>query len=109
MARIGILGGTFHPIHNGHLYIAKAALEHLHLDEVWVMPAGLPPHKQVKGDISRFERFGMCEAAVTGVPGLKAISYEIYKPTPSYTFETLEYFRQLRKALAIDISLYLQG
>lgn len=94
MARIGILGGTFHPIHNGHLYIAKAAMRAFDFDELWIMPAGVPPHKQLKGDISRFERLEMCRAAIAEEPQMKLISDEIFKTTPSYTYETLQHFHQ---------------
>lgn len=47
MAKIGILGGTFDPIHNGHLALGKQAYEQFSLDEIWFMPSGHPPHKRV--------------------------------------------------------------
>ena len=46
MAEIGIMGGTFDPIHNGHLMLGRQAYEEYHLDEVWFMPSGNPPHKK---------------------------------------------------------------
>ncbi|MCR5640592.1 MAG: nicotinate (nicotinamide) nucleotide adenylyltransferase [Lachnospiraceae bacterium] len=92
MAKIGILGGTFHPIHNGHLYIAKQAMKAFDFDELWIMPAGIPPHKRLSGDISRFERLEMCQAAVSEMKGVRVISDEIFQTTKSYTYETLQRF-----------------
>ena len=92
MKRIGILGGTFNPIHNGHVYIAKQAMEAFSFDELWVMPAGIPPHKRIAGDISPYSRRMLCEAAVADEPKMRVISEEIYKATPSYTYETLQKF-----------------
>ncbi|MCR4999122.1 MAG: nicotinate (nicotinamide) nucleotide adenylyltransferase [Lachnospiraceae bacterium] len=94
MARIGILGGTFSPIHNGHIYIAKEAMEQLCFDELWFLPAGIPPHKKIRSDISPLERLTMCEVAVDALTGARVIDDEIWKRTPSYTYETLECFHQ---------------
>ena len=92
MAKIGILGGTFHPIHNGHLYIAKQALAAFGFDELWILPAGLPPHKMVEGHISRVQRLKICEAAIADEPAMRIIPDEIFKTTTSYTYETLQAF-----------------
>ena len=60
MARIGIYGGTFSPIHNGHLYIAKSAMEQLSLSEIWWVLSGNPPHKDEDAVLSRIARYRMC-------------------------------------------------
>ena len=57
--KIGILGGTFNPIHLGHLQIAYAALEQFHLDQVLFIPAGQPPHKDIFQDVSAWQRYEM--------------------------------------------------
>lgn len=94
MAKIGILGGTFHPIHNGHLYIAKQALAAFGFDELWIMPAGLPPHKMLEGAISRVQRLKLCKAAIEGESAMRIIPDEIFKTTTSYTYETLTEFHK---------------
>lgn len=98
MARIGIFGGTFNPIHNGHLKIAYAALEQYQLDQVLFMPAGIPPHKQVDGHISAGHRLAMVQAAVEDenmkmhVSRFAVSDYELLQGGKSYTYKTLEYF-----------------
>ena len=68
--KIGIMGGTFDPIHNGHLEIAKAAYEQFHLDKVWFMPNGNPPHKALTDIGSGVkERLRMVELAIEGQDG----------------------------------------
>ena len=89
MKRIGILGGTFNPVHNGHLYIAAEAYRQLQLDEVWVMPDGIPPHKDLEGSVTRFERSAMCQAAVRSIPYMRVIDNEIKTDGKSYSYQTL--------------------
>ena len=67
MKRIGILGGTFNPIHNGHLAMAQAAYEGFKLDRVIFMPSNMPVHKKVKGIVSARRRFRMVELALNAV------------------------------------------
>lgn len=87
--RIGILGGTFDPVHVGHIDTALAALRALALDYVLALPSGTPPHRTVKPSASRFHRFAMTALAVTGVPGLMVSDLEIGTTEPCYTFDTL--------------------
>jgi nicotinate-nucleotide adenylyltransferase len=54
--KIGILGGSFAPIHNGHIHIARMALEKASLDQVWLMPSGMAPHKDIAQSATRFQR-----------------------------------------------------
>ncbi len=88
--RVGILGGTFDPVHLGHLETALAARRALDLQTVLLMPSGTPPHRHQQPLASRFHRFAMTALAVTGVPGLQASDLEIGETKPSYTFDTLE-------------------
>lgn len=88
--RIGILGGTFDPVHLGHVETALAAQRALALDRVLLMPSGAPPHRHDQPLASRFHRFAMVAMAVTGIGPLEASDLEIGEAGPSYTFETLE-------------------
>jgi nicotinate-nucleotide adenylyltransferase len=87
-ARIGILGGTFDPVHLGHIETARAGADALALDSVLVLPSGTPPHRQAPA-VSRYHRFAMTALAVTGVDRLRASDLEIGEQAPSYTFDTL--------------------
>ncbi len=94
--KIGILGGTFDPIHNGHIAIALAAKKQCELDETWLMPAKLPPHKLNK-DISEDEhRIAMLSEVVKEFPELKLSLFEYERDSVSYTYETLQRLRRLR-------------
>lgn len=90
MTRIGILGGTFDPVHCGHVAAASAAREALQLSEVLVLPSRIPPHRLVQPQASPFHRFAMAALAVSGLPGLLASDEELRLDGPSYTAETLD-------------------
>ena len=93
MKRIGILGGTFDPVHNGHLFLAANAKEQFGLEEVWLMPSPDPPHKK-NSSVSNFDRrFRMTELAVCDSPGFCVSDFEIHLPQPSYSAKTLEALR----------------
>ena len=87
--RIGILGGTFDPVHSGHIDTAVAAHRALALDTVLVMPSGTPPHRPAQPSASRFHRFAMTALAVNGRPELMVSDLEIGLTEPCYTFDTL--------------------
>ncbi len=92
--KIGILGGTFDPVHNGHLSAALGVREHFALDGVLMLPAARPPHKG-GSPITQFrERLTMLELAVAGQPGLSACAMEGERPGPSFTIDTLRALRQ---------------
>ena len=91
-SRIGILGGTFDPVHLGHIDTARAAGAALDLDEVMVVPSGTPPHRQSPA-VSRYHRFAMTALAVTGVDRLRISDLEIGEVEASYTFDTLARLR----------------
>ena len=85
--KIGILGGTFDPVHNGHIEIALAAMDALGLDRVALMPSGDPPHKTRATD--RMDRLRMAEIATAGRPGLFVSDREISRAGTTYTVDTL--------------------
>lgn len=87
--KIGILGGTFDPIHNAHVEIAKNALEQFKLDKVWVMPTPCPPHKDKANITSVEDRVNMIKLAIEGIDGLEFCDYEIKKEGPVYSADTL--------------------
>jgi nicotinate-nucleotide adenylyltransferase len=87
--RRGILGGTFNPPHIGHLVCAQAAYDQLGLDRVVLMPAGLPPHKEVAADPGPEARFELCRLAVGGDERLDVSRLELDRPGRSYTVDTL--------------------
>jgi nicotinate-nucleotide adenylyltransferase len=95
--RFGILGGTFDPIHFGHLRLAEEVGEELGLERVYLIPAASPPHKDDK-PISAFQhRMAMTRMAVKGSPLLEALDLEAHRQGRSYSIETLKEFRRLFK------------
>lgn len=99
--RLGVIGGTFNPIHNGHLYIASEALRLLKLDKIIFIPAGNPPHKQEEKITDAIIRSQMVKAAVGDYSHFEVSDYEVNKRTYSYTYETLEYLKRLYKEAEI--------
>ena len=94
MKRIGIIGGTFDPIHLAHVNIANEAKDRLYLDKVIFIPAGSQPLKIDKKVTRASLRFNMVEKAIEGYDGFEVSDYEIKKQGLSYTFETLEHFKK---------------
>ncbi|HEY3383234.1 MAG TPA: nicotinate-nucleotide adenylyltransferase [Vicinamibacterales bacterium] len=85
----GILGGTFDPVHLGHLAAAQAASAALALDRVLLIPSHHPPHRPRSPHASAFHRFAMVSLAIGGHPQLTASDVELRQPGPSYTAVTL--------------------
>lgn len=92
---VGVLGGTFNPVHNGHLRMALEAREALGLERVDLMPALAPPHKARAGLLDFDARLGLLREAVRGVEGLGVSDFEGGMPAPSYSFVTLSRLRGL--------------
>lgn len=91
--KIGIVGGTFNPIHLGHLMLGEYAYEEYNLDEIWFMPNGNPPHKYIdKSECSTEERIEMTKIAIDKVSYFKYQSYEIERIEKSYSYQTMEAF-----------------
>jgi len=88
-ARIGLLGGTFNPIHVGHLLIAQDAMEALDLDRVKFIPAATPPHKPLDRNISGTHRLRMVRLAIRGCPRFEADNIEVRRGGASYSVETV--------------------
>ena len=88
--RLGILGGSFDPVHLGHLVMAEVCREQLRLDEVWFVPAGHPPHKTDRELAAAKNRAEMLEFALAGIPEFQISDIELKKETTSYTVETLQ-------------------
>jgi nicotinate-nucleotide adenylyltransferase len=87
--RIGIFGGTFDPVHVGHVILAEQCRDQAKLDEVWFLPSALPPHKAEKS-VTRFEqRCDMLELAIAGHGAFHVNRIEKELPEPSYTARTL--------------------
>lgn len=98
MRKIGILGGTFNPIHNGHIHIGKEALKALDLDEVIFVPTGRPRHKLNDASLLNENlRYRMVGLAIQGHEGFSISDYEINKKGFSFTYETLKYFSEIYK------------
>ena len=92
--RIGIFGGTFDPVHMGHLILAEQCRDQAKLDEVWFLPSYHPPHKAADA-VTRFEqRCDMIELAIAGHPSFRLDRIEKELPPPSYTAETLAELRR---------------
>ena len=89
MIRIGIYGGTFSPPHNGHLQAARAFMEQMWLDILYVIPTAIPPHKEMDVAVSAADRLAMCRAAFAGVEGVYVSDTEIQRGGRSYTVDTL--------------------
>lgn len=101
--RIGLLGGTFDPVHIGHLRGALEVAESLQLDELRLTPSARPPHRDTP-QVSALDRLAMVECAVAGVSPLVVDDRELKRDKPSYTIDTLE---QMRAELAADDQLFL--
>lgn len=87
--KLGLFGGTFDPIHCGHLDVARAAQQALALDVVWLIPARTPPHR-TRPHASAAHRFAMTALAVAAEPGMRLSDVEMDVEGPSYTVETLD-------------------
>ena len=91
MKSVGIFGGSFNPIHTGHIALAKSLCEKAGLDEVWFMVSPMNPFKKAATDLLDDQlRLEMVKKALEGEPQLQACDYEFHLPKPSYTWHTLQ-------------------
>ena len=94
--KIGIMGGTFDPIHNGHLMLGHAAYEAFSLDQIWFMPHGNPPHKKSETIKSTAEdRMKMTSLAIAPFPEFVLQPYEALRAEVSCSYQTMEYFSKI--------------
>ena len=105
--RRGILGGTFDPIHSGHLILAQEVQWRLRLDEVWFVPTGSPWMKRGEPVTERRHRRAMVELAIEGNPDFRVSTLELDRPGETYTVETLEELRA--GPMANDELLFIMG
>lgn len=94
LSKIGILGGTFDPIHLGHLRAAVEVREGFGLDAVYLVPAAIPPHKPRTDIAAPEDRLEMVRRATEDLPGLRVSDLELKRPGPSYTIDTICAFRE---------------
>ena len=91
--RIGIYGGSFNPVHNGHIHLALTAVRKLELDRVYLVPSGISPHRSSEEYVSGEDRLAMLELAAGDHEKLEVCDFEIRQQGRSYTIYTVEYFR----------------
>ena len=102
--RIGLFGGTFNPVHLGHLRAAVEVRQGFELDEIFLIPAALPPHK-LSGEVAASaDRLHMLKLALVADAGFKISDVELNRSGPSYTIDTVHHFKQ---ALPAESSLFL--
>lgn len=106
MNKIGIIGGTFNPIHNGHILLAVYCKEKLNLDKVIFIPTYTPPHKSDKDLASEVHRLNMCNIAVQNYVDFSVSDIEIKRKGKSYTYETLT---SLKKIYPNDTLYFITG
>lgn len=94
MKKIGIFGGTFDPIHHGHLIVAREAVEALGLERVIFIPAAISPHKLGRQPTPAEDRLAMVQAAIEGEPCFALDRMELERASPSYAFDTVAILRQ---------------
>jgi len=104
LPRVGVFGGSFNPIHLGHLLLAEDILELLRLDRILFVPASAPPHKPARGLAPAGDRYAMTELAIRGNPRFAMSDLELRRPGPSYTVDTLEALQQEGGA---DVAFFL--
>jgi nicotinate-nucleotide adenylyltransferase len=92
--RIGVFGGSFDPVHYGHLLLAECCREQCHLDQVWFVPAAVPPHKKDRAITPGTVRIEMLELAIAGHPAFSVSRYEVDRGGVNYTVETLAHLHQ---------------
>ena len=107
MKRIGIMGGTFNPVHKGHLALAQKAMDEFVLDQVIFVPAGTPPHKDAGEIIDKEHRFKMVRAAIRGQKNFTVSRMEMDREGVSYAVDT---FNQLKQEYGSEAKLfYIMG
>ena len=94
MQKIAVFGGTFNPIHNGHIETAKFFARTLNFNRTVFVPTNIPPHKSAAGIAPAAHRLKMCALAVDGIEGFEVSGVEIARAGKSYTVDTLNFFKK---------------
>lgn len=92
--RVGIFGGSFNPPHNGHLHLAKSLYTGLALDEVWLVPAKVPPHKSADAYAPEADRLEMCRLTAEEFPWMRVRDDELQRESVSYSYDTVKQFSE---------------
>ena len=98
MERIGLFGGTFNPIHLGHLRAALEVKGRFRLDKLFLIPSALPPHKEPRGLAQAQDRLEMIRLSTAGIAGLVPSDIELDRPGLSYSIDTIQHFRAMQSA-----------
>ncbi|HEX4840545.1 MAG TPA: nicotinate-nucleotide adenylyltransferase [bacterium] len=106
MGRVGVMGGTFDPIHYGHLVTAEEARVHFELSQVLFVPNRYPPHKDLDGVSAPEHRYHMTLLATATNPDFAVSRLEVDRPGPSYSIDTI---RELRQVYQADALFYITG
>jgi len=106
LKKIGVYGGTFDPIHFGHLILAREALEQLHLEQIIFVPAAQSPHKLGRVPTPVQTRLRMLQAAISDEPLFAIDDFEVNRPPPSFTIDTITELKRRTEALEVS---YLIG
>ena len=93
--KIAFFGGTFDPVHDGHLEIAQKAVDQLDLDRVIFIPCRRSPHKSDAPGAEDLDRFRMLELATEDFPWAEVSDFELQRPPPSFTWETVRHFKEI--------------
>ena len=108
--RIGLMGGSFDPVHAGHLHVARAAMERAGLEEVLFVPAARPPHKPDRVLTPGADRLALLEAALVDREGMRLVDLELDREGPSYTWDTVLSLEELLGGTdAVELHLILGG
>lgn len=102
---IGVFGGTFDPVHNGHLAIARSFIDSGYIDELWVLLSPYPPHKKENGFASYALRLKMLQQVFKPSRNIRVSDLELHFPKPSYTIQTLEHLKKSHPDYAFYLCL----
>jgi len=104
LKRIGLFGGTFNPIHLGHIQVIQEVKKGFGLDKIFIIPSALPPHKEPDGLVEAADRIEMIRLAFSNHPDFAVSDVELKRPGPSYTIDTVRHFKSI---LNEDSELFL--
>jgi nicotinate-nucleotide adenylyltransferase len=104
LRRIGLFGGTFNPIHLGHVQVVREVKTGFGLDEILIIPSALPPHKELNGVVDAQDRLEMIRLAFSDDPNFVISDVELKRSGPSYTIDTVRHFKSI---LSENTKLYL--